>query len=368
MALLSRFSGFSSCLALAALAASTPVFGQVTITSGSTPTYNSNGLFDTAANGRLTFDYSGPAFPIGSIRVTGRLTKAANSDTLMEQTRIGLDTPLGARLSMNTPLLTGAWPVGGVIQPTAVTRKLSGGTTSQAASATQLGIIAAPAVLSPGQGALRFYETVNDGGDLAVDARWTNLNITINPVVRPTLNVTDLGDLSSPSTDITTTTDASAPVQWFRFRISSDAAAANARFIDFTTRQSGAEVDTALALFRASDGALLSVDDEGGAGSYSQLSFGQSSPTRTTGAAYAGSVGGDGRNGALPAGEYFLAASHYTAFLNTAGTALVAGAGFEVASPTAFGGFILNVSTNVPAPSSVALIGVAAVVARRRRR
>jgi hypothetical protein len=242
-------------------------------------------------------------------------------------------------------------------------------------------ILSSPAMMQPGTGAFRFFETVDDGGEVQIDARWNLLNLTVNPVVAPSgTNVTNLGTIGLNGAQITGTTNALNPVQWYRFVLPNNATFNSGRWFDITTRANGAAFDTSVALFRGSDGALLSIDDEDGTGSFSQLSFGSPSITpftgasagnRGSGAIYTGSasaVGGHGRDSALDAGEYYVAVGHYTSAFNAAGTAVTASEGFGTSAPTAFGSFTLNLTTNIPAPGALALVGMGGLVAARRRR
>lgn len=370
---------FAIVLALAATAGT--ALAQFTVTTGATPNYNTNGLFNSTANGLLGYTYSGPSFPIASYTISGRLTRAGTSTTQPAESRIGLDTPGGVQSTVDSALFSGTYPVSGVVQGTNLFRRAVGGLGTQAGNSNTMGIIAAPAMMTAGSGNIRFFETVDDGGEAQIDARWSQLSITVNAVTAPTgTNVINLGTIGFNGAQVTGTTSGASPVLWYRFVIPDNAKASNNRWLDLTTRANGTALDTSLALFRASDGALLSVDDEDGTGSFSQLSYGSSSITpftgasaanRGSGAIYTGSAsatGGHGRDNALDAGEYYLAVGHYTSAFNAAGTALTAREGFGLGSPTAFGAFTLNLTTNIPAPGALALVGLGGLVAGRRNR
>lgn len=366
-------------LALAAFAGT--ALAQFTVTTGTSPTYATNGLYNSAANGTLGYTYSGPAFPIASYTISGRLTRGGTSTTQPSESRIGLDIPGGAQSTVDSALFSGAYPVSGVVQGSGLFRRAVGGLSSQVGNSNTMGIISAPAMMQPGSGNFRFFETVDDGGEAQIDARWTQLSLAVNRVVAPTgANVTNLGTIGFNGAQVLGTTSAASPVQWYRFVIPNNATFNSGRWFDMTTRANGAALDTSLALFRGSDGALLSADDEDGTGSFSQLSYGSPSITpftgasasnRGSGAIYTGSasaVGGHGRDNALEAGEYYLAVGQYTSAFNAAGTALVAREGFGINNPTAFGGFTLNLTTNIPTPGALALVGMGGLFAARRRR
>ena len=86
--------------------------------------------------------------------------------------------------------------------------------------------------------------------------------------------------------------------------------------------------DTELGLYTPS-GCLVATDDDDGSGLLTQLSFGQTAPTRAIGT----SVGGNGRDGTLlPAGPYFLAVAGFNATF---------GAGFAVTTTSAATGTVL---------------------------
>lgn len=366
-------------LALAATAGS--ALAQFTVTTGATPTIVSNGLYNSAANGLLPFNYTGSAFPISSYTISGRLSRAGTSASLPAESRVGMDIPGGAQSRIDSALFSGTFPVSGSVLGTNITRRAIGSTSSQAGSGNVMRITSAPAVMQPGAGNFRFFETVDDGGEVQFDARWSNLSITVNAVVAPTANVTNLGTLGFDGVQLTGTTSAAAPVQWYRFVVPNNASFDSGRWLDITTRASGAAFDTSLALFRAGDGALLSVDDEDGTGSFSQLSFGSPSITpftgasagnRGSGAIYSGSSSATasqhGRDFALDAGEYYLAVGFYTSAFNAAGDTVTAGEGFRVNTPATFGSYTLNLTTNIPSPGALALVGLGGLVAGRRRR
>lgn len=156
-------------------------------------------------------------------------------------------------------------------------------------------------------------------------------------------------------------------VQWFRFSIAQDAIAPT--YLDLTSNGSiipdtGGNADTELALFNAA-GDFLSTDDDDGLQFRSTLSFGAGSGL-LLGDAF--DLGGDGiangNDGNLAAGTYWLALVDWDhTFSNGFGVTPVPGT--QVAPHN----WQLSVYTNiVPAPGSLALLGLGGLVATRRRR
>lgn len=115
-------------------------------------------------------------------------------------------------------------------------------------------------------------------------------------------NFTDLGVIQGPS--VTSAQGVlSGQVRWLRFE--TPHATSGARFLDIDTEGTTAttsDPDTVLALYD-SQGLLLVVDDEDGSGRLSQISFGPHAPQRPP---FPGAWPYDGRNGVLPAGQYYL--------------------------------------------------------------
>ena len=120
--------------------------------------------------------------------------------------------------------------------------------------------------------------------------------------------------------------------------------------------------DTEIGLYRA-DGTLVASDDDDGFGLQSVLTFGTGSGL-LLGDSF--NLGGDGiangEDGALPgAGHYYLALGRYNVTFG------VDSFGVTSSSTTAGGGYTITVYSNVPAPASLALLGLGGLVARRRR-
>ena len=112
------------------------------------------------------------------------------------------------------------------------------------------------------------------------------------------------------------------------------------------------ESDTAVVIL------LFADDDDGaiGAGFYSMLSFGDADPL---GDAADPSNTAPGANGSLAAGTYTIVVGGFNTVFGATIGSITAGA--------ASGAYSLDV-TYVPAPGAVALMGLAGLVAGRRRR
>jgi hypothetical protein len=147
-----------------------------------------------------------------------------------------------------------------------------------------------------------------DVGDTRVEFR-TNLPPLIPPF-------TDLGTLagSLPAPAIVNL-GGGTQVQWYRFDTPQPINNVTRFYLDIDTIQVGAPfVDTMIALYDH-DGVVRTVDDDDGAnGNRSQLSYGIGPANR---ASINGSLPGDGRDGDLAAGRYYIAAALWpTSFAN----------------------------------------------------
>lgn len=111
-------------------------------------------------------------------------------------------------------------------------------------------------------------------------------------------------------------------------------------------------MDTEVALYDAG-GNLVWTDDDGGAGLFSQLSFGSGDPLSAPDLA----AGASGLS--LAAGSYTIVTGGY----NTNFTPLMA----NIVAGTAAGGYSMDI-TYAPAPGALALLGLGGLVAGRRRR
>ncbi|KAA0214640.1 MAG: hypothetical protein DYG94_08190 [Leptolyngbya sp. PLA3] len=130
-------------------------------------------------------------------------------------------------------------------------------------------------------------------------------------------------------------------------------------YLDITSN--GTVFDTEIGLYRA-DGTLVTSNDDDGISLQSTLSFGTGSGLLLGDSWNLGGNGlAEGENGAMPgAGHYYLALSRYNTTFGATG--------FDVTSTgTAGGAYTITVYSNIPAPASLALLGLGGLVARRRR-
>lgn len=142
-----------------------------------------------------------------------------------------------------------------------------------------------------------------DGEDPAApESILTDLVIALDDGIAVAPTATDLGALTDGA-DITQSYSlAAGEVKWFRFSVG-DVNELDERGLDITTNGSlGA--DSMLALY-GNDGALIVIDDDGGEGFLSLLSFGSGfgGPATLDGAI--------GQDGDLVAGTYYIAAAEY---------------------------------------------------------
>jgi hypothetical protein len=209
---------------------------------------------------------------------------------------------------------------------------------------------------------LEFFESFDDGA--GSDQNWTNLNFTLNPLVAPT--ATDLGSLATLGTvNISTGALTAGQVKWYTFTVPEISNTAGT-FVDiFTTAPLGGITDTELGIYNAF-GTLLANDDDDDNGDFSQLTFGQTTPTRPANGN--GSLF-NGRDGTLTPGTYYLAAAGFnTAFGNgfsVTTSALSNTQGFNIALRTN----LAPVGVVAPEPGSLLLFGFGLLpIARRFRR
>ncbi len=148
-------------------------------------------------------------------------------------------------------------------------------------------------------------------------ASWSNINLTLNTTSLPTptpdltrtLSFPAVGSPFSTVTD-TVNIDTSSRVRWIKITIPAGGVnASNGRFLDIDTETStlAPTNDTVLVLFNGTTGATVAADDDDGSGFLSQLTFGFGTTTRP--AVGAGAVY-NGRDGALTAGDFYLAVAN----------------------------------------------------------
>jgi hypothetical protein len=192
------------------------------------------------------------------------------------------------------------------------------------------------------------------------DAQARSGNTTITGTI---FNPTDLGQIGAGAggTEVVTTHDvpinAAGEIAWYKFSIGTDVLTSSTNYLDIDTEPTapdgtpavGSINDTELGVY-ALDGTLLAFDDDAGSDYHTQLSFGDSTNTR---APFGNGSAGNGRNGDLFTGTYYIAGGLYN---------VVFGANFVVTSTsTATGTFQLNFRTNIPGGGTGPVCGAADV-------
>lgn len=191
---------------------------------------------------------------------------------------------------------------------------------------------------------------------------------------------TDLGTIGNTSNiysiaDLTAGVSFTAPgeIIWFKFAIDENVTNANAKWLDIDTtpiaNQTASFMDTEIGIY-SNTGAFIATDDDDGVGDfiYSQMTFGQTSPTRgpITWPTLSNSLLGDGRDGSLGVGTYWLAVGLFNASFGATNWNVTS-------TSTATGNVLLNFRTNtevIPEPATMSLLGMGVVglIARRRRK
>ncbi|GAB4386259.1 MAG: hypothetical protein Kow0022_14700 [Phycisphaerales bacterium] len=149
-------------------------------------------------------------------------------------------------------------------------------------------------------------------------------------------------------------------VAWVRFEIPAISAPF---YLDFATEGStnpdSSTADTELGLYD-SVGNFVATDDDDGVGLFSVLTFGAGSGL-TLGDTF--NLGGngiaEGEDGNLAGGVYWLAIGEFNTTYNASGWSVTGGN--EAVN------YVLSIYASVPAPASLALLGLGGLVARRRR-
>jgi len=167
--------------------------------------------------------------------------------------------------------------------------------------------------------------TAADGGPYVAQGN-TDLHCAFTLIgdipVDPPANVVDLGTLNECTPSVTSVSLAANEVKWYKVTVPANGAdAADLEALTIDTETAGSADDSVLGLYSAT-GNLLLVEDDDGSGALSQMSFGVG---RWNGPG--DGLPYDGRNGDLPAGEYYLAVA-------TFGTGLFFEDGFAVTAPT----------------------------------
>jgi hypothetical protein len=262
------------------------VVGAVAATANATPRENrvftntaSNGLLNSPANTVVTHPFAG-GYALGRIDLSGSLT-SAHASTWRSDSRIVITAPGGQSVT---------------VQPFA-----AGGTFSILPFNASVYLV--PGTDPAGTWAFRFYETFDDGGNAAVDARW-NFTLTLTDDQPAPPASTDLGTLTAAGAARPADALAAGQVRWYRFTLPAPIVAP-LRYFDLDTFGSAVTGlypnDTVLGLYDAS-GMLVATDNDSGDGFTAAMSFGAGTrPGRGDG------LPNNGRNGPLAAGIYFVA-------------------------------------------------------------
>lgn len=319
--------------------------GQETITFTNV---NSNGPVGNAVNELRSFSFTNSFTLSGAITVTGNLRRD-HTGTFSSEARIRVTSP-GA--------------VSNDLQPFTA-NLFTSSNTIVAANRTQTFATFNGLASQPGTWGLRFFESFDDGGTSANDAVWDTVSLAFGAPLPPVdgdraSTAIDLGNLDGrPMTMVTGTLPATTNQFWFKFTHSGMGfAQANSFFDIFTSLVPSGGFDTEIGVYD-SLGNLIGTDDDDAVGLHSLLTFGTGSGQMLGDAGDPGAGIGNGRdgNGIGAAGTYFICVSGFNAIFNATN--------FNVVSGAATGNYKLNI---IPAPGSLALLGVAGLIAGRRRR
>lgn len=286
---------------------------------------NSNGPAGDALNGVYTFNYAGPAFLPGSFRFSGDLTSGGIGSWATEA-RWRVTAPSGEIFTMSAGL------------PGSVT----GSFTSTNFSNVTVNTAGALSGVANSVGTWTFnaFESFNDGG-ASVDATWSNFSFDFDDFVPPTPPTAfNLGNLAPGGMVMGQNAYVANTVQWYKVTLGA-AIPAGELFRVHTAGNtlvgnSFGDGDTEIALFDSLGNVIASNDDQGG--------FRWSKIDITTG---------------MAAGDYYIAAAAYDLSFGTGWTASASDAG------TVTGDMKITV---IPAPGSLALLGLGGLIGLRRRR
>jgi hypothetical protein len=226
-------------------------------------------------------------------------------------------------------------------------------------------------ITSPFTGTPTFsFANTFDDSPTGTDAIINNLTLTFrDDFPAPTGTITDLGVLANTSSNYSVadystsvTLSPTTTVSWVKFTLPAGVSSSAGQFLDIDMAgPSGA--DTVIGLYRAFNaGVLVTSDDDDGIDSFSALSFGQATPARGP---IGNGLAGNARDGtSLSAGDYYLAVANYAAGFGFAAGYAVTG----IATPAAPVTYTINLRTNVPEPTTLAVVAGAGLLALRRRR
>jgi hypothetical protein len=137
-------------------------------------------------------------------------------------------------------------------------------------------------------------------------------------------------------------TEASGQVKWYTFTTEADCNAASGYWLDIHSQIPGGStvLDHEMAVYDAS-GHRLANDDDGGSDHRSMLTFGAGTPVRPPVMATGSPKPRNGGDGALPAGQHYLAVTTYNASFADTGW-------FVTTTGTASGAVAVEFRTNLP--------------------
>jgi hypothetical protein len=289
-----------------------------------------NGSAGAATNGVYTFNYAGPSFFPGNFRFSGTLTDNAVG-TWSSEARWRVVAPSGETFTMSSGLTGSSNTTPAPFVASNVTVN-TGGALSTVAN-------------SVGTWTFRAFESADDGGT-TVDGFWSNFSFDFDDFAAPTppAGATNLGSLPAGGMLMGQNAYVSNTVQWYKITLgaaipSGDLFRVHTYGNTLTGGQFGNE-DTEIALFNSLGNVIASNDDLNG-NLWSDIQI-------TTG---------------LAAGDYYVAAAAYNLSFGAGFTATAADA---VLAGSALSGNIKL--TVIPAPGSIALLGLGGLMMGRRRR
>lgn len=323
-------------LALIAGTAASAVASTVSFTTIASVTFNNKRSMEAQGNAANDVDsWVSPAGgTITAVRVQGSLTRNI-AGTYASEARVRLTPGSGQSF---TPFAVQGSTTGSYSGTLAVDRSVT---------------VTAFPLAAGGTVNFEWYESYNDGA--GADSTWDTVTYSFGGAVLQNGNF----NLGSAAFDGVTRSTAGSNVanglDFYTITIPYGVTDL-AHYLNIKTSQptGAASYDSELAIYDAA-GNKIAENDDGGAGLYSMLSFGAADPLAT---------GGDfntaGASGAtLAAGTYTIVVGGYnTSFGDTIG---------NISAGAAAGAYSLDV-TYVPAPGAVALMGLAGLVAGRRRR